>query len=666
MNRKYVVLVILNIFLINNFVFAAKDDVLITIGDKEITKTEFLRIYEKNNENAFDPKSIEEYLDLFVNFKLKVLEAEGLGLDETESFNQELNQYIEQLQKPYLTSDDKDTLYREAYERAKQEINASHILIRMDPNASPEDTTFAYKKAMQIRKRILSGESFESVARGTSDDPSVKRNGGNLGYFTVFQMIYPFESAAYRLDEGEISMPVRTRFGYHIIKVHDKRPARGQVKVAHIMKAFPQNAPEDSVERAKQEIQEIEQKLNSGGDFAELARKYSDDKRSGRNGGELPWFGTGQMVPAFEDAAFSLDEKGAVSDVIRTNFGFHILKLIDRKRLEPYEDFKSNAKQKVEQGARAEKSKEMFIAQLKEEYDFKEDSHFVDSLSGMIDRSIYSEQWSPGFNVQQYDSVLFSFDDKQFLEKDFINYLMNEAKKPEEPMPVIVYLNRQYKKFVDDILYEYERSILPEKYPEYSHLVEEYHDGILLFELTDSMVWSKAMKDTAGLEAFYNRNKQDYMWGERVKVSVFHCDNEDIARKTRKYAKRLFSGFWFWYTKDKVLEKVNTDTTKLVSLETRLFSEGENETIDSMEWEKQLSRVVKGQNEEDGYKIYLIEEVVPPQPKKLQEARGIIIADYQDYLEEKWIEELRNKYEITINQEALNDLKAMAENNNQI
>ena len=312
---------------------AQESPVLLTIADEQVTLAEFERIYRKNNNEAsLNRQTPEEYLDLFINFKLKVKEAESLGMDTTTKFINELEGYRKQLAKPYLTDDEtKEIMIQEAYQRSKLDINASHILIKLSEFATPEDTLAAYIKITEIRDRILSGEDFETVAKATSEDQSVNRNGGNLGYFTAFAMIYPFETIAYNTSVGEISMPFKTNYGYHILLIHDKRPARGQVKVAHIFVRNPEGMSEEQKKEAYEKTQMIYDSLQMGTDFAYMASTYSEDPSSARNGGETPWFGTGRMFPEFEDACFSIEEKGDINKPFKSMLGWHIIKLLDKK-----------------------------------------------------------------------------------------------------------------------------------------------------------------------------------------------------------------------------------------------------------------------------------------------------------------------------------------------
>jgi peptidyl-prolyl cis-trans isomerase SurA len=630
-----------------------EDEVLMTIHDRKVTLGEFERIYNKNNSNpSIEQQTVDEYLDLFINFKLKVIEAEERGMDTTAAFLREFNGYKKQLAKPYLSDKaEAEVLVQEAFKRAQNDIHASHILIRLDEFAAPEDTLKAYEKIMLIRNRIEAGEDFGTVARATSDDPSVKTNGGDLGWFTVFRLIYPFETAAYNTPPGRVSMPVRTRFGYHLIKVHEKRPARGEVKVAHIMILTPEGMSEENKLKAKEKIDKLYDSLQMGADFAEVARKHSEDRNSATNGGELQWFGTGRMVPEFETAAFALKNIGEYSKPIQTAFGWHIIKLLDRKGVDNFEQMKPDLENMVSKSDRNIYSRKAMIERIKKQNSFKEYPANLDVFYSLVDSSIFTREWmipERGY----HNEVLFTLGSRNYTRDDFASYL--KENQGGRSMNIYVYVNNKYNEFIDKSVLEFEENQLPLKYPEFRHLVQEYHDGILLFDLTDKMVWSKAVKDSAGLEEFYENHKNNYMWEEeRLDATIYSCRDEKVAKKTRtlivKKSKKKI-------TPEELVEsmiKIFNDST-CVEYRTGIFEKGEDTLIDRMDWKKELSN-----NMEDNGKIVFIvkNKIVKPQPKKLDEARGLVTADYQTYLEKLWIQELRDKYKVEVNYELLSKIK---------
>jgi peptidyl-prolyl cis-trans isomerase SurA len=631
----------------------SQGEILMTIDNYEITKAEFERIYNKNNtpEEASDPKSIEEYLELFINFKLKVIEAETLGLDTIQSFIDELEGYRKQLAKPYLV-DQKvvDALLSEAYERYKQEVNAGHILIKIDKNAPDKDTLLAYKKALGIRDRILKGEDFSKVAKETSDDPSARKNGGNLGYFTAFQMVYDFESVAYSLDTGKVSMPLRTQFGYHIIKVFNKREAQGQIKVAHIMILTPKEMDEAKVQSAKDTIFDVYNKLKQDGDFAKLAKEYSQDTRTNSNGGELPWFGTGRMVKEFESAAFALKDTGDISEPIKTSFGWHIIKLLDKKGIDTYENMQAELKGKIARDSRASKSRKSVIEKLKNEYNFKQLTK-ISEFHKVVDESIFKGEWNAD-TASALNKDLFKLLDSTYSQQDFVKYL-DKNQRNRNPATIEEFINNTYEKFLSKTVMKFEEDRLEIKYPEFKYLMQEYHDGILLFELTDKLVWTKAVKDTSGLEEFHAKNKNNYMWDNRLDITIYECKNGKTLKKASKLFKTKEKK---GYSNEQILMSINKKDTLLIEKERTLFSLNDHKIVDRLfdYYNKEGNdKNVKVHSFAKEKLILCLNAMLEPQAKLLDEAKGLITADYQTYLEEEWIKVLKSKYQITINKDVL-------------
>jgi peptidyl-prolyl cis-trans isomerase SurA len=629
-------------------VFSQKsgDEVLLQIENQEITKEEFQRIYDKNkiNMSTGEITPVDEYLELFINFKLKVYEAEKLGFDTTKSFINEFEGYRKQLASPYLVDEEANKkIIKEAYERMQLEVRASHILIKLALDALPVDTLAAYEKAMDIRRRILKGESFESVAKGSSDDPSVKNNRGDLGYFTVFQMIYPFENAVYNSKIGEVTKPVRTRFGYHIIKVTDKRKARGEVKVAHIMLTVPRGTTSEIEKQKRQLCNELYHRAMRGEDFSELAKEFSDDKGSARNGGELPWFGSGRMVEEFEKASFDLKTNGEISQPVRTGFGWHIIKRIDRKDIPSFEEAVDEIAKKISKDQRSEVALESLINKLKSEYNFKEETDNLPVTYDTIE-NVYVLKHEYLLENANLNKTLFTILDKKYLEKDFALYVENKkGNKDLKPYNYKMF----YDEFVEDKILESEELQLSEKYPDYKYLLKEYHDGMLLFEITDQKIWSKAVADSIGLRKFYNDHKKDYKWDERWKGSVYYCSNENTYKAVSNIIEKR--SFGRKITNDDLLKQFNTNE-EVLKIETGTFEQGKNEAVDYFVWNKEESGINKQY-------ILINGDKISSEVKKFNECKGLVISDYQDYLNEEWIKSLREQYNIKVNSAVLSSVK---------
>ena len=651
---KKTIFLLLCLLIFNNL-NAQSDPSVMEVNGQKVSKSEFLQIYLKNNNDPkFDKASIDEYMELFTKFKLKVAEAERLGYDTIPRLKKELEGYRKQLALPYLIdSVENKALVKESYERLKKEIRASHILIKVKQNASPKDTLKAYNRLLELKKRIEDGEEFEIVAKSknSSQDPSVMKNGGDLGFFTAFQMLYPFEEKAYNTPKGQVSDPFRTKYGYHILQVTDSRPARGTIRVAHLMVATPQGTTEEEILSAEKKINEIYEKLqesNSDEEWNEMVSKYSDDPSSSKKGGLLPIFGSGsaqRMVPVFEDAAFALKKDGEISTPVRTDYGFHILKRIEWNNIKSFDDMKKELQKKVNKDERSKKTQDVFVAKLKKKYNFQESKgQYLQWFVENLDSSYYAGRWE--INDLITDGTIFSIGEKQYRQTDFAKFI----KKSYRGMRRFTFediVKRQYAEWVKKSVLAYEEGLLASKYPEYKALVKEYHDGIILYEVMSDMVWNKAVKDTTGLKEFYETQKMNYMWPERLDATVYICANSEISNKVYKLLKKKKN------TSDVIIEKINVETElnldvkmnkydpkKVDFLKGRNLTEGRNEPFES----------------EGKYDVVKVNEILPVMSKELSEIKGAVISDYQAFLEESWLKDLKEKYPVKVNYEVLYNL----------
>ncbi len=642
-------LLILAALLMSISTFAQEDPILMKIDGHPVTKSEFLQIYLKNNPNPkFDKASIDEYMELFKRFKLKVAEAEELGYDTIPKLKKELDGYKKQLSLPYLIDSAKnEALVREAYDRTRIELRASHILINCASNASPADTLAAYNRIMGLKKRIEKGENFASVARGKngSEDPSAVNNGGDLGYFTAFQMVYPFEDMAYNTPVGSISEPFRTRYGYHIVNVTDKRPARGTIKTAHIMVAVGKSAAEEDVLNAEKKINEIYAKLQKGEKFEDLVKSYSDDPSSVEKNGELPPFGTGtttRMVTSFEDAAFALKNNGDYSMPIRTDYGFHIIKRLEWTDVKTFDSMKKELQSKVNKDERSKRTQDSFVLKLKSSYGYSNKS-----LKGLkwfvanLDTSYYIGKWNA--NALKSNKTLFTIDGKAFTQQQFARFLESNYRGIRKDANDVV-IGLQYKAWEKEAIIGYEESKLANKYPAYKALITEYHDGILLYEIMTDKVWNKAMKDTVGLRAYFDNNRSKYMWGDRVDAVVYECSTRSIADQVYKMILNDT------INSKHVLEVINKDSELNLRVRTNKFDINQTNFLKG----KNLLMGANKVYELDG-KFYVIKVTknLPAGNKEFSEAKGSVTSDYQTFLEQQWIEELMKKHKIEINQQVL-------------
>jgi peptidyl-prolyl cis-trans isomerase SurA len=629
-----------------------KNATIFSVAGQPVSVGEFEYVYTKNNINNqadYSEKSLTEYLKLYENFRLKVKEAERLHLDTISSLMNELEGYRKQLAKSFLTDREiTDQLIQEAYQRSLREVNVAHLLVKCDENANPADTLAAYKKAMDIRKRILKGEDFGKLATEFSDDPSAKQNKGDIGYFTVFQTVYPFESAAYNTKPGDVSMPVRTVFGYHLVKGIASRDAQGEITVAHILRKFPENVTADQKLVIYKSIDSLYNKIKTGQiTFEEAVKAYSDDRTSKSKNGELAPFGTGRMVPEFEAAAFSLKVNGDIFKPIETAYGWHIIKRLDKSAAPSFDDAKNDLKRKVERDTRSQVAKNKLIERIKAENGFSELALNKAAFFKAVSPSLADGSFNKDSLKINTSLTLFNLAGKSTTLLDFAKYVETVNRKRTDKSKDQL-LSEYYDNFVTQKALEYEESQLEKKKPEFASLMKEYRDGILLFELTDRKVWSYALKDTVGLEKFYEANKTKYMWGDRVEAEVFNCTNKNMADAAYKLAKKKKSA-------GDIQLKVNQlNPAGKVSVIDGKYEKGQYDVVDNAGWVLGTSPV-KMLNDST-YQFVRVNKLVAPEPKSLKEAKGFIISDYQEFLEKNWMAELHNRYPIVLNDAVFNQL----------
>tara|TARA_R110002050_G_scaffold299502_1_gene465374 strand:- start:3216 stop:5183 length:1968 start_codon:yes stop_codon:yes gene_type:complete len=623
------------------------NQVLFTVADDTVKADEYMAVYNKNRDigEDIDPKTPLEYLDLYINFKLKVHDAKELGKDTMPNFLREFRNYREQLVKPYLSDKDvTNELVREAYTRMKYDIRASHIMVKLDKSPSPEDTLAAYNKALSIRNKIVKdGMSFESLAASSDDTYSAQRQ-GDLGFFTVFDMVYPFESAAYTTRLGEISMPVRSQYGYHLVKPTDKREARGKVTVAHIMLIDNDKTTDEQRADVKTKIDEIYSKLEAGEEFETLVRQYSEDKTSIPRGGQLDPFGINKMYPEFEDAAFAISEIGDYSKPVKTPVGWHILKLIKKDEELGFEKVQSEIKAKVERDIRAQQSEVSVMKRIKQDYNFKEYPQLYKKAFSQVEEESYNKgEWKIK-NLKNGDLVLFSFAKKEYTIKDFLTFLEESQTKFRRGSSLDSKLYKAIKEYADGELLAYEKSRLSTKYPEFRLLEREYFEGILLFDLTEEKVWRQAMSDTSGLKAFFAMNADKYQWPTRYQSYKVDAYSKKIAKKAVKLLKK-------GKLEAEVLAELNEDSKLDLAIDSGLYTSEELNLASVKEMSKAGKSDIEVQN--DRYIQAYVINIEAPRAKTFEEAKGKVISDYQEYLEAQWLEDLKLKYPVKVNQTVL-------------
>jgi peptidyl-prolyl cis-trans isomerase SurA len=636
--------------LLTQLAFAQKEPVVMTINDKPVTKAEFLQIYTKNNPTpSFDKDSLDRYMQLFEVFKLKVAEAEALGYDTLPRLVKELDGYKKQLALPYLIdSVQNQAMVQEAYNRTANEVRCSHILVKLGPNASPKDTLEAYNRLLGLKARIEKGEDFASVAKSKlgSEDPSVVNNGGDLGYFTAFQMVYPFEEKAYTTPVGSISEPFRTRFGYHILKVTDKRAARGTIKVAHLMISTGREASTETRQNAEKKINEIYDSLSTGASWEKMVNAYSDDANSIKKGGELPAFGSGtsqRMVLEFEDAAFGLKRVGEISKPVKTQYGYHIIKLVEWAPVKSYDLLRRELQAKVNKDERSRITQDSFVQKLKQQYNYtyKADKGLA-WFEQQIDSTFFMGKWKA--SELKSNKTLFILGGQKFKQQDFAKYVEKNFRTVRKDAPAVV-VKQLYTQWEKNQILAYEEALLPAKYPAYKALLQEYHDGIILYEIMQDQVWNKAVKDTAGLRAFFMENRSKYVWSQRLDATVYECKDEHIA--VQVYGMLVSADT---ITSKEVLEVINKDSELNLKVRMNKFEVAQTPYLQDRNFTQGLNPVYSMDGK---WYVVKVAAVLAPGPKEFNEAKGLATSDFQAYLEKKWLEALRLKHKIVINEDVL-------------
>jgi len=628
------------------------DPVLFTVDNKPVHVSEFDYIYKKNNgKNAnYSDQSLREYMDLYIKFKLKVAKAKSLQLDTIKALQTELAGYRKQLSNAYLV--DKEVtnfLVDQAFERKQKDIKVSHILITVDPQASRDTEAQILEKVYHIKEKLNNGAPFEDMAATLSDDKASAERKGLLGWLTAIlpSGFYEFENAIYNTKVGEISQPVKSRLGYHIIRVDEIREARGEMEVAHILVRKAKDGKE--VVNAKEMIDSLHQRLIKGDSFTKVAKEFSDDKNTANKGGFLGYFGIGLYDPRFEEAAFALQNDDDFSGPVESPIGWHIIKRIGKKDYTNETKMKSAIKNQISKNDRFDIARSNKIQDILKEANFTEDkkvlSHFIDSLS----TGFYSYKWQvPSLPAKN----LFSLENfASYSINDFGAYCKKNTRRRAQfskNTPLREAATTMYKEYIDEKALQYEESNLEQKYPEFKALMREYAEGILLFEVTKENVWDKAQSDTVGLKKFYNENKENYSWEERARISMYKVksSDKDFLQKISKMIEKSGADF--------TINTTNKDSKEVIEREVRTL-EKSSELIKDMKWKLGEVKIDINQVSNES-QILRIEELMKPAQKSLKEARGYIIADYQDQLEQIWVQSLSEEFVVNVKEKVLKSL----------
>lgn len=658
-----------------------EDPIVMEIGDEKITQSEFLKNFRQansvgNNATAEQKRNaLNEYVDLFVNFRLKIKEALAERYDTVPSFVEEYSTYRNELAAPYLIDSNLlEEILQEVYRRNQQAVRASHIMVALPRNPSPDDTLKAYKKAMDIYEQAIKKDAdFKKLAIALSEDPSakdhvsqksgqeMKGNGGDLGYFTVFDMVYPFEQAAFTMNVGEISKPVRSSFGYHIIKVVDKISIYGKSSIQHIWVGSMSDKDEN---RMMSKINDAYRRLTEGEDFNKVVRDCSEDRATIPVNGLIENIPVQRMVPEYVSKIAEL-EVGEYSKPFKTDFGWHIIKVVKKDTIAPFEDMKPFYKQRISRDQRSKQPQNVFVENMKEKYGFvdhtSKNKEAFDELLSVLTDSVFRGTWKAP-QLKNGEMIAFSFSDKQYTVNDLAKYIEETQKKSLKKYKA-TYLKEQFDALVSREIIAYANAGLEQDYPEFNELVKDYRNGLLIFAYNDEKVWSKAIIDTTGLKEFYaieskkhdmnNPEESIYFWKQRADVmtiSIFDSSCIDAAKAMKVVEKNAFKEEM---TKDKMydllmkkLKKKKCTVDPPMYIRNVKVEKDNNEVITPEQFKKGIYSVktVNGK----GYIIIVVKGLIEPTIKELRDARGYYINDYQTYLEKQLVENLRNKYKITV------------------
>jgi peptidyl-prolyl cis-trans isomerase SurA len=623
---------------------------LFTYGNKSVTKEEFLRVYKKNTVNKeadMSDTALRSYLNLYSLFRMKVAEAEKEHLDTLSNIQKELDNYRKTLSKNYLTDDQViGKLVKEAYERMQWDVHVEHILVNCPPG---NDTTGPAKKIDSIYNELNSGKvDFETMAKAVSDDKGSKDNGGDVGSFSGMQTIYSFENAAFNTPVGKISKPFKTQFGYHVLKVLDKQADPGQVKVAQIMIAVPKSKGEAAVEAGKKRADSVMTMLKSGSSFEELVKTYSDDQFTNKEGGVMKPFGIGKMTPAFEKAAFGLKKPGELAGPIKTDYGFHIIKLVNKIHIEPFDSIAGQLKRKVENDSRAQSAKEKFFEKIKEKNNFKA---FAENIKEVEDKLMAIPDTGKNGKIvkaSEYSNMVkpvFTMAGKTYLQSDFVKFVENltHGRLNGPRLPVV---KDAYNLYVTSVVTDFEEHRLVEENPEFKNLMEEYRDGIMLFELMDRNVWGKASHDSEGLKAFFEMRKGKYMWEPGFEGAIYKFKNKAMydTGMTMLTDKTV--------TEEQIVKRLNTQSNPDgVSIQRGRYEFSHFKDATQSELEANSIKVISPATNNGVYTVIVVKKIYKTAGEKsLDEARGYVVAEYQDYLEKKWNDKMRADYPCKVNE----------------
>ena len=618
---------------------------LFTIDNVPVTRDEFLRAYNKNN-MARKPteKSYREYLDLYVRYKLKVRAAFDARLDTLPAQRSELQSFRSQVAESYLKDDTSlARLVKEAFERSQKDIRLSHILIPLPKNPTPADTLKAYEKAQIAYEALRKGKKFSEVAMQYSEDPSVKTNGGDIGYITVFTLPYELENLAYSTAPGHFSKPFRTRGGYHIFRNDGERKALGRIRVAQILLAFPPSATNVIRESVRHKADSIYSLLTHGADFASLARTCSGDNLSYQAGGELPEFGIGHYDSAFEATAFALDRDGAISRPLESNFGYHIIRRIARRPAPRQLDsvVAAGVRQQVMNDPRIEVSRKALLNRILQEVDYRRADVGDLDLWAFTDSAMLNTGLQSLRNLTR-STVLFSFSRQSYTVGEWLTYF--RTVRGQRPGGITADKDL-YDRWIERVAQDYYRNHLEEYNPEFAFQLTEFREGNLLFEIMQRKIWDKASTDSAGLRKYYEGHQDKYWWNSSADALLFTCRDAGTAEGLKARLQTHPIASWRQMA-DSAATAIQADSgryelaqipnpggTPIAAQTYTAFST--NPADNSVSF------------------AYILEVYRERAPRNFRDARGFVINDYQNWMEDQWVTQLKKKYPVKVEEKVV-------------
>lgn len=626
-------------------------DELLKINGVPFTVGEFERIYTKNLDLIKDDqqKNIDNYLDLFVLYKLKVAKAYDLGLEKKAAHINEFNSHRKQLAEQYLTNDETlERLAKEAYERSLYEVKASHIIVLADEFVAPADSLKAYNKAIEIRNQILNGKDFGDAALEFSEDPSAKNNKGQLGYFSVLRMVYPFETSAYNTPIGEVSMPIRSQFGYHLIKVEDKRLRRGKQTIAQL---FIQDKDEVAlVDSNKLIIEDIYKKLQNGEKFEDLVLQYSDDTTSKANGGKFGNYEPGIIsIDHLDDQIYKLAKAGDYSKPFKSQHGWHIVKLVSEEKIPTFDERKFFYKQKVQSDSRSRIINEQLVAHLKQHYKFSQNDKNYSSFVKFVENNVTKPEYLNGLKS---NNELAKFANQKISEKDFSEYIIAKGVNFAAISPIVNGINHVFNDFVSEKILDYYNNNLENEFPEFKYTTKEFKEGLLLYDLMEAEIWQKVKNDTLGYTDFYKTNLNKFQQKEAINGTIYKAEEETDVLKAQKFYSKNFG---------KKPEEINGKLdANVVVLRKGKFEKNAKDLPKNYILKQGVSEIF----EQDGEFYFVVADVYfPEKTLDLEEAKQNVIYEYQQVFENQWTKDLKENAKIEINKPILNKLKAKYKQN---